>query len=299
MSDTSPALYATKRWNPTTGCSPVSAGCAHCWARRFAQRHRGRFGYQAADPFRPTCHPDRLEEPLHWRSPQTVAVSFMGDLFHEAIDAYFIGRVLGTALVAPHHRFLVLTKRPERLRDLARGLPLNAPNLWLGVSVEDQQTADERIPILIATPAVYRWVSIEPQIGRVSLDPAWLMGLDWVVQGCESGPRRRPFDIAWARNIRAECAAARVPYYLKQLPYTVAPNVWDDDQYLPCDGDCGGCDTAAVARMRLTTQDADERCPSWRWFARHPINRRPVLDGHAHRDVPWTMERNAPEEEAP
>jgi protein gp37 len=251
-----PADYATRRWNPTTGCSHVSAGCANCWASRFATRHAGRFGYPAVAPFTPTCHPDRLDEPLRWRKPQVVAVSFMGDLFHVCIPESFVRRVVGVMADerCERHTFLLLTKRPERARAILTS-PMCSPNNWpttglhnvyLGVSVEDQRTADERIPILLDAPAAHRWVSVEPQIGPVDLGPhlqEWTdacigdrdvvtaevtPALDWVVQGCESGPGRRPFDVAWARSVRDQCSAAGVPYYLKQIhwPAQDAPGHW-------------------------------------------------------------------------
>ena len=251
-----PASYATKRWNPITGCSPVSAGCANCWASRFAKRHAGRFGYPAAAPFTPTCHADRLDEPLRWRKPQVVAVCFMGDLFHDDIRDDFLALVFATMQALRSHLFLVLTKRPARVRSWFNDIlaarsedesvramidtwPL--PNLWLGVSVEDQASADDRIPILLDTPAAYRWVSIEPQVGPVDLsafiggpyvglpgdkiEPHYNAGLDWVVTGCEAGPGRRPFDHAWARMTRDQCAAAGVCWYYKQAPDRVIPSV--------------------------------------------------------------------------
>lgn len=300
-----PADYATRRWNPTTGCSPVSAGCANCWARRFANRHRGRFGYPADEPFRPTCHPDRLDEPLRWRKPQVVAVSFMGDLFHEAIPDEFIAAVFGVMAAAERHTFLLLTKRPSRMRSvlsadheytklaeefcaahnesdpvfraLNRGwfVSMPLPNVWPGVSVEDQPTADERIGVLVNTPAAHRLVSLKPQIGPVEFAPWWLdpgridstcphclagatcqhqqRGLEWIVQGCESGPGRRPFDLAWARSVRDQCEAARIPYYLKQMP-----------------------DEAWTAERR--------------GIRHHPrIVKHPYLDGRQHLDLPWKV----------
>lgn len=374
MSKTAPADYATRRWNPTTGCSPVSAGCASCWARRFAKRHAGRFGYPKDAPFTPTCHPDRLDEPLRWRKPQTVAVSFMGDLFHEAIPADFILKVLSVighcssewyrcyAKDCDHdfcdentlhpmdpHRFLVLTKRPERVMSLLSsdnlhdriceawsystgwhfanppilGATMPFPNLYLGVSVEDQRSADERIPILLNIPAVHRWVSVEPQIGpvdlapylvepgcpsrcqrpeartRYSTDPGywvdlscrgrpdnacddWKSGrlhrprIDWVVQGCESGPGRRPFDIAWARSMRDQCAAAGVPYYLKQIPVEECQK---DGENWTAFARCRGCD--------LPLHRAEQSGP---YSCRHPaVQKQPFLDGHQHLALPWEV----------
>lgn len=264
MSNNAPAAYATKRWNPTTGCSPISAGCLHCWARLFAWRHAGRFGYHKSDPFRPTHHPARLSEPLRWRTPQVVAVGFMGDLFHPDLFTQVIAAAFGVMAATPQHTYLLLTKRPvqakrffEELAEVARNtgraidtqlqvsaevfvdLPKHAvkgsylsfpwplPNVWLGVSAEDQATADERLRVLRRLPAAHRWLSLEPQLGAVDLSyhlnlhsgtvpSESCRSLDWVVQGCESGALRRPFGLAWARKTRDQCRAVGVPYYLKQ-----------------------------------------------------------------------------------
>jgi len=187
-----------KVWNPVTGCSPVSEGCQNCYARRFAHRLRGRFGYPVDEPFRVTLHPERLGEPLRWRKPRRVFVASMGDLFHPDVPEEFIANVLETVCWCPEHTFLVLTKRPGRMAELFcgsrfRGLlakqflygveesifihhprrdwPL--PNLWLGVTAENQRRADERIPILLQIPAAVRWVSCEPLLSAIDLGK-WL-----------------------------------------------------------------------------------------------------------------------------
>jgi len=240
-------------WSPTSGCSPVSAGCANCWSKAYHVRYRG-------GDFSVKLHPEKLDEPLRLRKPSTIGVSLMGDLFHDEIPDDFISAVFGVMAASQRHRFLVLTKRAERMRSwfrwvqsdrgcqvdticqmdafrLGARLPMHhatgvlksypwpLPNVWLGVSVEDQATADERIPILLDTPGAHRLVSLEPQIGAVDLSrffsighDAWPPFLDLVIQGCESGPRRRPFDVAWARSVRDQCKAAGVAYALKQMP---------------------------------------------------------------------------------
>lgn len=233
--------YLTHTWSPTTGCSPVSAGCENCWAASYHRRWR--------KPFAPTFHPEKLDEPLRLRKPAVIGVSFMGDLFHDGIPAEALAAVFTTMVKAKSHTFLVLTKRPGRALSVIRRIAAHRnlcfgsqvlcptwplPNVYLGVSVEDQATADERIPILLGTPAAHRWVSIEPQIDPVNLS-RWLRfrilkktlggGVDdttraisLIIQGCESGARRRPFDLAWARSVRDQCAEAACAYYLKQLP---------------------------------------------------------------------------------
>jgi len=235
----SPHGYDTKSWNPTTGCTKVSAGCKNCWAEEYSRR----MGW----PWKVTLHPERLDEPLKWRKPQVVACCYMGDLFHEDVPDEFIDRVFAVMALTPHHTYLLLTKRPERMRTyLAAGQfrdvavaaymnphpgpvlwPWPLPNVYLGVSIEDQATADKRIPLLLETPAAHRWVSAEPLLGPLYLlayTPAFrsinlLPGIDWLVVGGESGPRHRSCDPAWIADIVAQCDAAGVPCYVKQASH--------------------------------------------------------------------------------
>ena len=220
-------------------------------------------------------HADRLDKPLRWTKPRRVFVNSMSDLFHEDVPDEFIDRVFAVMALSPQHTFQVLTKRPERMQSYAgnlstkamefflrerawdlvikaggrgerlyqtkrralEGIEMPLPNAWLGVSVEDQETADERIPLLLDTPAAVRWVSLEPQLGPVDLTfvdhinalyPDWVGGkgggtgaphplLDWVVQGGESGSKARAFYVQWARDVRDQCEHEQVPYFLKQL----------------------------------------------------------------------------------
>lgn len=249
--------WATDVWNPVTGCSPVSSGCKNCYAARFAKRLAGRCGYPADEPFRVTLHPERLEEPLRWRKPRRVFVCSMGDLFHEDVPDEFIDRVLWTIRAAPeNHTFMILTKRPHRMPEFLEGwsrrnsgayikLASRFPlNVWLGVTAENQQVANERIPILLQIPAAVRFVSVEPMLGPVDLTQ-WLMcewyagkekeprkgtingkpmpvarlrpRVDWVICGSETGPNRRPAKIEWIRNLRNQCVDAGVPFFLKQM----------------------------------------------------------------------------------
>jgi protein gp37 len=170
--------WADAVWNPLTGCSKVSPACDHCWAERMSKRLAGRCGYPAADPFAVAFHPDRLEEPLRWRKPRRVFVCSMGDLFHEDVTDDQLLAVFTTMAQpqARHHTFLILTKRPDRMRewfDDARraGLTLREghgavlPNVWLGVTAENQAMADERIPALLDTPAARHFVSWSPNWG--------------------------------------------------------------------------------------------------------------------------------------
>ena len=229
-------------WNPVTGCTPVSPGCQNCWARRMAQRQKGRNGYPVDEPFRVTVHRNRLVEPLRWRKSRRVFVCSMGDLFHEDVPDLFISEVFKVMLDCwPRHVFQVLTKRPQRMAAWFAGFYGNqkpSTNVWLGVTVEDQERADERIPVLLKIPAVMRFVSYEPALGAVDLrrylysdyDKAAMDNqlltpikgfnyakVNWVIAGCESGPKRRPAPAHWFRNVRRQCEAAGVPFFLKQL----------------------------------------------------------------------------------
>jgi len=181
-----------------------------------------------------TLHPDRLEQPLHWRKPRRIFVDSMSDLFHEDVPFAYIDQVFGTMIKAHWHVFMILTKRPERaLRCMEffgprmDGGPVPVPNVWLGVSVEDQATADERIPWLLKTTATGRWVSYEPALGPIDFRvvPIPVHGprelairrLDWLLIGGEHGPRARPCDVRWIRSVVDQCRQAEVPCFVKQL----------------------------------------------------------------------------------
>jgi protein gp37 len=285
VSSKSSIEWTDATWNPVSGCSKVSPGCAHCYAERLSLR----FGTSkkqwlpehAAENVQP--HPDRLGLPLTWRKPRMVFVNSISDLFHELVPDDFIDQVFGVMALAERHTFQVLTKRPERMREYMRatgrrelwavealrfherhntanGLGVVEgirggwrgpfPNVWLGVSAENQYWANDRIPILLDTPAAVRFVSAEPLLGPIdfvrlgpmedgnggALAPDALAGgwwqrrgrverwiqrekgphLDWVIVGGESGPVRRPALIPWVQTIRDQCIAASVPFFFKQ-----------------------------------------------------------------------------------
>ncbi len=197
-------------WNPATGCDKVSPGCDHCYAERIALRDPKNF----PTGFAVTLHPERLDKPLHWREPRRIFVNSMSDLFHDQIPDQFIEQVWDTMAAAPQHTFQLLTKRPGRMRSLLRHWQV-LPNVWLGVSAENQKWADVRLPILAETPAAIRFVSAEPLIGPISLADH-LPGLDWVIVGGESGPEHRPMDPDWARDLRDQCTSAGVAFLFKQ-----------------------------------------------------------------------------------
>lgn len=249
MSDKTHIEWTDATWNPVTGCSKVSSGCKHCyaerdWARLSANSATRYYGRAFTDV---QCHDDVLPLPLHWKRRRRIFVNSMSDLFHEAVPTEFIDEVFAIMARADRHTFQVLTKRPERMRAYLSDIDLEdrltdlflekmwfqegwnvmlpLRNVWLGVSVEDQVTADERIPLLLETPAAVRWISAEPLLGPINLrryldvdldrglGEPWL---DWVVVGGESGPHARPMHLDWARSLRDQCAAADVPMLFKQ-----------------------------------------------------------------------------------
>jgi protein gp37 len=233
-------------WNPIVGCTEVSPGCANCYAARLAAtrlkhvaeyvdlaemkdgkpRWTGDVGF---------C-PERLEEPLHWRKPRRIFVCDMGDLFHESVGHHRLVSIFSVMHRCQQHTFQILTKRADRMKAWFERYPNgNYRNLWLGVSVENQHFAEERIPLLLATPAAVHWISAEPLLGPVDLDSEkkeglhvlgcgepdhkvlpMCRGIDWVVCGGESGPNARPMHPDWARSLRDQCQAAGVPFFFKQ-----------------------------------------------------------------------------------
>ncbi len=283
--------WTDETWNPIRGCSRVSAGCTNCYAEKQASRFSGEgMPYHGlAEDGRWTgvirAIPEKLSQPLRWTRPRRVFVNSMSDLFHEELAYEEIDRIFAVMALSSRHTFQVLTKRPEgmlayvksrrffEINEAAREitgkevavLPTQAhgmvsggwpiPNVWLGVSVEDQATADERVPLLLRTPAAVRFVSAEPLLGPVDVSafafnrrmavkaamqtPACLnrdqadsvvpRPVDWIIVGGESGPGARPCDISWIRNIVLQCSEADTAVFVKQLgtrPYDPRP----DDQ---------------------------------------------------------------------
>jgi protein gp37 len=286
MGDRTGIEWCDATWNPIRGCTRVSEGCRHCYAETVAARFSGpgqpyeglaryvsrpQRGYPGAE-----LAPDKrearwtgkvawvervLDQPLRWRRPRRVFVNSMSDLFHESIPDEWVDRVFAVMALATHHTFIVLTKRPQRMRDyvsdpatlgkvagamtargfghIAAALRPHWPfrHLWLGVSAEDQATADERIPLLLDTRAAVRVLSAEPLLGPIDLIRLpragnmhdWLTGeretaltkdstprLGWVIAGGESGPGARPMHPDWPRQLRDQCQVAGVPFFFKQ-----------------------------------------------------------------------------------
>ena len=203
-------------WNPVTGCTKISPGCLHCYAERFSERFRGVPGHPFEGGFDLTLRPERLRQPLTWRSARMVFVNSMSDLFHKDVPEPFVDRVFDTMEEAGRHTFQVLTKRSSRMaRYTQRRYATRPPpqNVWLGVSVEDGGRKS-RVAHLRATVAAVRFLSVEPLIGPVG--PLDLSGIHWVIVGGESGPGHRPVMTKWVEEVRDHCVRQEVAFFFKQ-----------------------------------------------------------------------------------
>lgn len=249
-------------WNPVSGCDKVSPGCDHCYAETIATRFAGTNAYP--DGFKVTLKPERLTDPLRKRSwrGKHVFVNSMSDLFHKDVPDDYIAQVFAVMALAPEITFQILTKRHGRMRSLLNseahwrrvGSAMTdmtdmdethaqvddvraLPNVWLGVSVEDQERADLRIPHLAETPAAIRFLSCEPLLGRIDLRSEWLdpvfPAFDWVIVGGESGPGSRPMHPEWARTLRDQCIGAGVPFHFKQWGEWVPEDQSPEDAVIP------------------------------------------------------------------
>ncbi len=217
MSDSSTIEWTDATWNPVRGCTELSPGCARCYAKVFAERWRGIPGHPYEQGFDLRLVPEKLSQPLLWRRPRTIFVNSMSDLFHEGVDAGFIGQVIRVMELADWHIYQVLTKRAERMRAIvsSRHPHLDAErHVWLGVSVENRKHGVPRIDRLRETPAAVRFLSVEPlleDLGEVDLQ-----GIDWVIVGGESGNGARPMRREWVRSIREQCVERSIPFFFKQ-----------------------------------------------------------------------------------
>jgi protein gp37 len=212
MANRSAIEWTESTWNPITGCNKVSPGCKHCYAERMALRLQAMGQPNYANGFKLTMHDHALEIPLHWKTPQTIFVNSMSDLFHKDVPLEFIQRVFAVMHQANWHRFQVLTKRSERLLELAPQLTWTS-NIWMGVSVENADYT-YRIDHLRQTGAQIKFLSLEPLLGALS--NINLEGIDWVIAGGESGPGARPMNPSWVTEIRDQCLVAQVPFFFKQ-----------------------------------------------------------------------------------
>ena len=199
-------------WNPTTGCTKVTAGCKFCYAEVMAKRLQAMGVDKYANGFRLAIHEDALNIPYSWRGSKVVFVNSMSDLFHPDVPLSFIQKVFRVMNDNPQHTFQVLTKRADLLLQYNSELTWT-PNIWMGVSVEDERVLD-RVDFLIQTDAYIKFLSCEPLIGPLpTLD---LTGIDWVIVGGESGRKPRPMHENWVLDIRAKCQNADVAFFFKQ-----------------------------------------------------------------------------------
>lgn len=212
MADRSKIEWTDASWNPVTGCSKVSPGCAHCYAETFAERFRGVPGHPYEQGFDLRLWPTRLDLPLRWKQPRRIFVTSMADLFHEDVPFEFVQRVFQVMGQADWHQFQVLTKRHERLAELAPSLSW-PDNLWAGVSIENARFI-HRADYLRQVPAAVRFISAEPLLGPLAgLD---LTGIDWLIAGGESGVGHRPIKVEWVEELRDRCLAEGIAFFFKQ-----------------------------------------------------------------------------------
>ncbi len=244
--------WADETWNPVTGCTPISEGCENCSARRTAQRLKGRFGYPRDDPFKVTTRPDLLARPLHWKKPRRVLVCSMGDIAHQDVPREFFLRMWMVMLSCPQHTFMLLTKRTISLSLLIQWASAEAnrgggdkeqeipPNIWVGASVENQKSFNDRIAPLVQIPAAAKFVVVEPMLGPVSVtrracagcgkgfcdcplesgltfrdDRPGMQGPYWpidrVICGAQAGPQDGPGISQWVADLEKQCAEADIP----------------------------------------------------------------------------------------
>ena len=212
MAQASSIEWTESTWNPVTGCTKISPGCAHCYATRMAKRLQAMGQPRYRNGFRVTLQPDVVELPLRWRRPRMIFVNSMSDLFHKDVPAEFIARCFAVMERASWHTFQVLTKRPERALQLAPDLPW-PKNVWMGTTVESAGFV-HRVKLLTQIPAHVRFLSLEPLLGPIPNLP--LEGIHWVIVGGESGPGARRIEASWVLQIRDRCLSQGVPFFFKQ-----------------------------------------------------------------------------------
>jgi len=282
VSDRTKIEWADSTWNPVTGCVkvPGSGSCQNCYASTLTERFGGTPGHYFEHGFDLTLRPERLDQPLRWRRPRRVFVNSLSDVFLEAVDDVFIARIWAVMALTSQHTFQLLTKRHARMRALlsagrfreavatqtaqlpAEGAAAAAasvadgrwplPNVWLGVTAEDQRWAGIQIPTLLTTPAAVRFVSAEPLLGPLVLEDRWLAGgegqarIDWLIAGGESGRGARPMHPQWARSLRDQCTRHQVAYLFKQwgewCPLEDAAPPGRHEQHLVLAGSVGPAD---------------------------------------------------------
>lgn len=217
MSIASTIEWTDATWNPVRGCTKISPGCKHCYAETFAERFRGVKGHPYERGFDLRLVPEKLAEPLRWRTSKMIFVNSMSDLFHDAVPDNYIVAVAQVMAAANWHTYQVLTKRSERLRKLLNTklrFAAQQQHIWWGVSVEDKKYGLPRIEDLRNADAAVRFLSVEPlleDLGRVAL-----RGIDWMIVGGESGAGARPMKKEWVLPLRDQCKRSGVPFFFKQ-----------------------------------------------------------------------------------
>jgi protein gp37 len=232
MAQDSAIEWTDATWNPVTGCTKISPGCKNCYAHRMARRLHAMGQVRYRNNFDVTLHPDLLQQPLRWSQARKIFVNSMSDLFHPDVPLEFIQAVFDVMGKAYWHTFQILTKRSERLAELAADISWHK-NVWMGVSVESQQYV-YRIEHLRKAPAQVRFLSVEPLLGPIPRLP--LQGVHWVIVGGESGSGARSIDPQWVRKIRNRCVAQAVPFFFKQwggtkkklTGRTLDGRIWDE-----------------------------------------------------------------------
>lgn len=212
MATNSSIEWTEATWNPVTGCTMISPGCARCYAERMSKRLKAMRNPNYKNGFRLTLQPHMLELPLRWRKPQTIFVNSMSDLFHVDVPVDYIRQVFEVMTKAHWHTYQVLTKRSDRLLELDPVLEWQ-PNIWMGVSVENAKYKF-RIDHLRKTRAQTKFLSVEPLLGPIG--KMNLKKIDWVIVGGESGPKARPMNAEWATEVRDQCVDAGVAFFFKQ-----------------------------------------------------------------------------------
>lgn len=303
--------YLTHTWNPLAmRCTPVSKGCKNCWHLRMADRlaKNPKIPEYKRNIYAGGCWAElcRWNHPMLLKKPAIVGVQFMGDIAHPTVQRIDFSLIFDMMRQAPQHTYLMLTKRPFELAGLVKDLRVKIPeNCWLGVTVEDQETADNRIPALLQIPAAHHWVSYEPALGPVDMaqwfpsqqwtldggipngvvDIEFIDGIEFVVAGGESGPGARPAHPDWFRSVRDQCKKANVPFMFKQ---------WG--AYVPCyeavEGWWCRLDTDGnLIRTRLANNTPIVRCElddyTWACVGKKKAGR--LLDGREHMEMPWQM----------
>ena len=212
MAQQSSIEWTESTWNPVTGCNKISPGCKNCYAERLASRLQAMGSHRYRNGFDVTLQEDIVDLPLRWKQPRTIFVNSMSDLFHKDIPSDFIVKVFDTMRKAEWHTFQILTKRSDRVKQLAPYLPW-PKNVWMGVSVESEKYTF-RIHDLVSVPSAVRFLSVEPLLGPIPKLP--LRGIDWVIVGGESGPHARPMKREWVQDIRKRCREMDVRFFFKQ-----------------------------------------------------------------------------------